>query len=125
MSSAPVGVPVLSSGVPVPDLAYADDITLMASTPQGLQRLIDLVCEFCALIGMVLACPKPKSSFSTLLFLGHCNGLVGVSNLKFVSEFKYLRFIFSALYGMATAFPKLKKNMFAAWALLKRQYGHL
>ena len=34
MSSGLVDVPVLSTGVQVPDLAYADDVTLMASFPQ-------------------------------------------------------------------------------------------
>ena len=33
--------------------------------------------------------------------------------------------LFNALNGMAVTFPMLKKNMFGAWALLKRQYGRL
>ena len=44
----------------MPDLAYADDITLMASSPQGLQQLIDLVYEFCAPLGMVVCVTKTK-----------------------------------------------------------------
>ena len=70
MSSALVGVPILSSGVQVPDLAYADDITLMASTPQGLQRLIDPVCKFCAFMGMVISVPKTKVLIFNTTFPG-------------------------------------------------------
>lgn len=44
MSSGPVDVPVLSIGVQVTKLASADDVTLMASSPQGLQRLVNVVC---------------------------------------------------------------------------------
>ena len=92
---------------------------------RGLQRLIDLVCEFCALIGMVISVPKTKVLIFNTGFPGPLQWICEGEQLQIVSEFKYLGIIFSALYGMAPAFPKLKKNMFAAWALLKRQYGRL
>ena len=40
-------------------------------------------------------------------------------------DFKYLGLIFTALHGLAATFPLLKRNMFGAWALIKRQYGRL
>ena len=61
MASGPVDVPVLSSGVQVTGLAYADDVALMAESPQGLQRLIDLVCEFCVFMGMGSECGQDQS----------------------------------------------------------------
>ena len=70
MSSGPIDVPVLSSGVQVPDLAYADDVTLMASSPQGLQQLLDLVCEFCALVGMIVSVAKTKVMLFNIAFPG-------------------------------------------------------
>ena len=50
--------------------------------------------------------------------------------MEVVKDFKYLGILFNALHGMAVTFPMLteylgKKNIFGAWALLKRQYGRL
>ena len=125
MSSNPVGVPVLSSGVQVADLAYADGVTLMASSPQGLQRLIDLVCEFCALMGMVVSVAKTKVLIFNIAFPRPFQWTCGGEQLEIVVDFKYLGIIFNALHGMAVTFPLVKKNVFGAWALLKRQYGRL
>ena len=118
-------VPVLSSGLQVPDLAYADDVALMASSPQGLQRLIDLVSEFCAPMGMIVSVPKTKVLVFNVAFPGPLQWTCGGQQLEIVAEFKYLGITFNAVHGMAVTFPGLKKKMFAAWALLKRQYGRL
>ena len=125
MSRGLVDVPVLSSGVQVPDLAYADDVALMASSPQGLQRLLDLVCEFCGPIGMIVSVPKSKVLVFNVVFPGPLQWTCGGEQLQIVAEFKYLGIHFDAMHGMAVTFPSLKKNMFGAWALLKRQYGRL
>ena len=125
MSSGLVDVPVLSTGVPVPDLAYADDVTLMASSPQGLQRLIDLVCEFCAPLGMIVCVAKTKVMVFNIAFPGPFQWTCGGEQLDIVVDFKYLGILFNAVHGMAVTFPRLKKKMFGAWALLKRQYGRL
>ena len=125
MASGPVDVPVLSSGVQVTDLAYADDVALMAQSPQGLQRLIDLVCEFCVFMGMVVSVVKTKVMVFNLAFPGPFQWTCGGEQLEIVIDFKYLGILFDALDGMAVTFPMLKKNMFGAWALLKRQYGRL
>ena len=65
--------------------------------PQGLQQLI----------------PGP--------FQWTCGG----EQLEIFVDFKYLGILFNAVYGMAVTFPMLKRKMFGAWALLKRQYGRL
>ena len=49
----------------------------------------------------------------------------GGEQLDIVVDFKYLGILFNAVHGMAVTFPRLKKKMFGAWALLKRQYGRL
>jgi len=50
---------------------------------------------------------------------------LSIDDLEFVVQFKYLGILFSSLHGMAMTFPMLKNKVFAAWALLKRQYGRL
>ena len=125
MSSGPVDVPVLSTGVQVTDLAYADDVTLMASSPQGLQQLIDIVCQFCAPMGMIVSVAKTKVMVFNTAFPGPYQWTCGGEQLEIVNEYKYLGILFNAVHGMAVTFPMLKRKMFAAWALLKRQYGRL
>ena len=70
MSPGPVDVPVLSSGIQVTNLAHAGDVTLMASSPQGLQRLIDIVCQFRAPMGMIVSVAKTKVMFFKTAFPG-------------------------------------------------------
>ena len=123
MSSGPVDVPLLSSRVQVTDLAYADDVTLMASSAQGLQRLIDLVCQFCAFMGMIISVAKTKVMVFNTAFPGPYQWTCGGEQLEIVVQFRYLGILFSALHGMAVTFPMLKRKMFAAWALLKCQCG--
>ena len=74
---------------------------------------------------MVISVPKTRVMIFNTAFPGPLQWTCGGEQLEIVSEFKYLGIIFSALYGMAVTFSRLKKNMFAAWALLKRQYGRL
>ena len=105
--------------------AYADDVALMALSPQGLQRLIDLVCEFCTFMGMVVSVAKTKAMVFNIAFPGPFQWTCGAEQLEIVLDFKYLGILFNALHGMAVTFPMLKRNMFGAWALLKRQYGRL
>ena len=38
----------------VTDLGYADDIALCASTPEGLQKLSDCFCTYCAEHGLIV-----------------------------------------------------------------------
>ena len=47
MSISMVDMPVLSSGVGIPNPAYADEIALMASSAHSMQHLINTVSAFC------------------------------------------------------------------------------
>ncbi|KAA6418764.1 MAG: reverse transcriptase, partial [Trebouxia sp. A1-2] len=42
------------------ELVYADDICLMASSPEHLQALIDALSSYCALLHMEISVPKTK-----------------------------------------------------------------
>ena len=110
MSCGPIDVPVLSTGVQVTDLAYADDVTLMALSPQGLQRLIDIVCQFCAPMGMVVSVAKTKVMVFNTAFPGPLQWTCGDEQLEMVIEYKYLGIIFNAVHGMAVTFPMLKRK---------------
>ena len=46
---------MLSSGALLPNLDYADDTTLMASSAHSLQHLINDVSAFCMMMGMVIS----------------------------------------------------------------------
>ena len=106
----PVDVPVLSSGMQVTDLAYADDVALMALSPQGLQRLIDLVCEFCTFMGMVVSVAKTKVMVFNIAFPGPFQWMCGAEQLEIVLDFKYLGILFNALHGMAGDIPHAQEK---------------
>ena len=117
--------PRLFDGTHVADLGYADDFTLLATTARGLQHLIDAVAEFCPAMGLVVSVPKTKvlvfSQVPVTPFQWTCHGAV----LEEVSEYKYLGVLFAATCGLHNTFGLLSRKMWAAWALLKRQYGRL
>ena len=125
MTLGPLAIPVLSSGMKVPDLAYADTVAPMASSPEGVWQLLDLVCDFYALIGMIVSVPKTKVLLFNVAFPGPLLWTCGDEQLEIVTQYKYLGIVFDAMHGMAVTFPSLKQEMFGAWALLKRQYGRL
>lgn len=117
--------PCLADGTKVADLGYADDFVLLAKSPDSLQKLIDAVLDFCALMGLQLSVPKTKVLVFTKAPVApvQCSCL-GVQ-LELVTEFKYLGIVCTADTGLLGTFPHLSRKMWAAWALLKRQYGRL
>jgi hypothetical protein len=50
--------PTTVDGLRVPILAYTDDFVLLATSPKDLQRLLDVVAEWCAMVGMLVNPPK-------------------------------------------------------------------
>ena len=76
-------------------------------------------------MGMVVSVAKTKVMVFNTAFPGPLQWTCGDEQLEMVIEYKYLGIIFNAVHGMAVTFPMLKRKMFAAWALLKRQYGRL
>ena len=68
----------------VPDLGYADDFLLLASTAAGLKRLVDAVTKFCTSMAMVISIQNTKAiAFrSTICTLCLFNGLLLGDSLK-------------------------------------------
>ncbi len=106
-------------------LGYAYYFVLLADGAEGLQQLIDATAYFCVAIGMVNSVPEKKAMVFAAGPAQHaswqCNGQV----LQQVDKLKYLGLLFSAEGVVQATFPLLKQKMFAACALLKRQYGNL
>ena len=118
-------VPMLSSGIVLPNLDYADDTALMASSAHGLQHLINDVSAFCNLMGMIISVVKTKILVFNARYPGPYQWLCNGEQLEVVSTFKYLGLTFHAEHDLQPTFLALKQKMFASWALLKRQYGRL
>lgn len=74
---------------------------------------------------MVISIPKTKVAVSNTAFPGPLQWTCGDQRLEVVSEFKYLGLVFHAQHGLSATFPNRKQITYAAWALLKRQYGRL
>ena len=123
--TVPEAGPHLRTGEGVPDLAYADDITLLAKSAAELQLLIDAVDAYCRLVGMELSKDKTKvmvfGEGTGSSFVWVCAG----APLEQVQEFKYLGLVFSAQRGLPAALAKLKQKAAGAWGLLREQYDDL
>ena len=117
--------PCLRDGRAVPDLGYADDFVLLATTAAGLQRLLDAVTKFCTSMGMVISIRKTKVIAFGHLYPVPFQWTIHGEQLEVVLQLKYLDVIFTAHTGMSLTFGPLQRTMSAAWALLKRQYGRL
>ena len=113
----------------VPDLGYADDFALLATTLAGLQRLIDAAADFCADTGMIISTDETKVVVFSAgqpdqlpgLFQWLCAGVP----LEWVARFKYLGTDFHATQGAHATYARLHHNMMGAWAQLQCQYGKL
>ena len=72
------------------ELVYADDIRLLASSPEQVQALIDLLDAYCAILQMEISAPKTKvtvvSAVPAPIVTFTCNG----NPVEQVATFKYL-----------------------------------
>ena len=80
----------------------------MASTPEGMQRLIDAMFSFRLLMGMVISIPKTMVLVFNVEILGPLQWLCNSEPLQTVTQFKYLGLIFKNLGGLQATFPHLK-----------------
>lgn len=122
--STPDG-PVLSSGATIPNLNYADDFILVASSAENLLHLISTVSAFRTSMGMVSSVSKTKVLIFDSSYPGPYQWLCRGQSLEIVLVFKYLGLIFHAERGLESTLVVLKQDIVASWALLKREYGRL
>jgi hypothetical protein len=106
-------------------LLFADDLVLMAETPQELQLLLDALCLFCRANGLTVNTRKTE----VVVF----NKQQGIPNAEFryngdkliiSDQFLYLGLLFDSAKGIVTAPDKLvSKGKRALWALVRRCYA--
>ena len=82
--------------IPVSYLLYADDLVLLSSTSDGLQRHINNLYKFCAAWHLIVSLPKTK----VLIFNDHPKARTpkftyGQETIDIAPEYKYLGLIFS------------------------------
>ena len=133
--------PRLRSGHVVPDLGYADDFCLLATSASHLQRLLDAAHRYLTAIGMEVSAEK-----SCVLVFGAAAGnpaawtvergeawaeargfvwTCGGQPLDRVQRFTYLGVQFSDAEGIAATFSALRGKLAAAWARLRLQLATL
>ena len=118
------GIPVGQS-LTVTDLAYADDFCFVSSTAGGLQRMIDAADLWCQAVGMVPSPGKTKVMEMTGSAAAGLQWTCAGQAVEQVAEMRYLGVIFAAGQGFLPSLPRMAGRMWAAWALLWKQYGTL
>ncbi len=96
---------------------YADDLALMSQTPQGLQKQIDALSEFCVERQLVINVNKTK----VVVFEKHRNATPEFTyrgtTIERVQSLRYLGLELHSTIGMAVTIAKLiaarKKALFA------------
>ena len=128
LEGAPGAGPPLACGRRVPDLGYADDFCLLASSAGDLQHLLDAAYRFLTGVGMELSLDKTRivafGTASVRVAAGAvwtCGGAV----ISRVEQYKYLGILFSAKAGIGASFKPLCGRLWAAWALLKQRFGEV
>jgi len=91
LDSVPQGVTVYPSEQLITDLTFADDVVVLAETPETMQAMIDRITQAASTVGLVLNCSKSKY-FVTNLEPASVNVpiLIGDQTMEQVDAFTYL-----------------------------------
>ncbi len=112
------------------DLVYADDICLLAGSPQHLQALIDALVGYCATLHMEISVAKTKvmvvsrslaRSPSPAAVVFTCNGLL----VEHVDTFKYLGLHFHTSGDISHLITPLKAKAAGSWAVVQQRHSQL
>jgi len=104
---------------------YADDICLMAGTPQQLQALLDALASYCSILHMEISVAKTKvmivaaDASSPATFV--CNG----QPVEQVTSFKYLGLHFHQSGQVSHLIHPVKIKANGAWAQVQRRHSLL
>ena len=94
------------SGVLIPLLVYADDLTIMSTTPAGLQRLLNALQLFCE--QRQLSVNLAKTKVVTFGSRARCQAFTFNGNeVERVQSYKYLGFEFHATKNLSQLSPSL------------------
>ena len=107
------------------ELVYADDICLVASSPEQLQALIDALSSYCAMLHMEISVPKTKVMVVSCVPLSaaafSCNGNL----VEQVSTFKYLGLHFHESGALVHLINPVKSKAGGSWAAVQRRHSLL
>ncbi len=106
------------------ELVYADDICLMASSPEHLQALIDALSSYCAILHMEISVLKTKVMVVSPVpapAVAFCNG----NPIEQVTSFKYLGLHFHQSGAVAHLVTPIKSKAGGAWAAVQRRHSLL
>ena len=107
------------------ELVYADDICLVASSPEQLQALIDALSSYCAMLHMEISVPKTKVMVVSRVPLSaaafSCNGNL----VEQVSTFKYLGLHFHESGALVHLINPVKSKAGGSWAAVQRRHSLL
>ena len=110
------------------ELVYADDICLLASSPEQLQALIDALAAYCATLQMEISVPKTKvmvvSAVSAPAVNFTCNGNL-LNRVEQVATFKYLGLHFHQSGSIAHLVTPIKARVGGSWAAVQRRHSLL
>ena len=111
------------------DLEYADDIMLIATSPQQLQQLIDATHNYCQQMGMQVSSSKTEVmafTFATSVAVDAaqqwtCDG----QPLKKVDSFKYLGLHIHSSGDIQHTISHLQPRAAGAWAVVQKKHKQL
>ena len=107
------------------DLVYADDICLMASSPEHLQALIDALGVFCNMLHMEISVAKTRVM---VVSKAVCPSAVFTCNLQPIEQvqtFKYLGLHFHASGDISYLINPLRAKAAGSWAVVQRMHSQL
>ncbi|KAL3138694.1 hypothetical protein ABBQ32_14201 [Trebouxia sp. C0010 RCD-2024] len=107
------------------ELVYADDICLMASSPEQLQALIDALAACCAALHMEVSVPRTKvmvvSDVPMVPVAFTCIGYP----VEQVTSFKYLGLHFHQSGAISHVIHPIKAKAGGSWASVQRRHSLL
>ena len=109
------------------ELVYADDICLMASSPEHLQPLIDALSSYCAILHMEISIPKTKAivvspgPVPAPAVAFSCNG----NAVEQVATFKYLGLHFHQSGAVVHLISPIKSKAGGFWAAVQQRHSLL
>ncbi len=107
------------------ELVYADDICLMASSPEQLQALIDALSSYCAILHMEISVPKTKvmvvSPVPAPAVVFSCND----NTFEQITTFKYLGLHFHQSGAVAHLVSPINSKAGGSWAAVQRRHSLL